>query len=148
MTDYLTESIHRQLRIKDKKFFIETISQKWIETSYRKWGNCLYLRFCKEDFPNLTYPKLVENTWGHGPPKRFEYTEGDLNSLDWHGGITFYEEIIVADSGRTMVKVGCDYSHYMDDCYMEADCGKSILEIDGKQIAKEFEELVERRNSK
>lgn len=125
----------------DIKYWITTNSFSF---SNGKWGNCLYLHFAKEDFPNLVYPKLVETDY-KWQKKRFEYEQSDFENLDWHGGCTFYEETINVAIGKTYVKVGCDYSHYMDDYYMYRDCGKEILEVDGERLAKNFYDLVKMR---
>jgi hypothetical protein len=122
----------------DKKYWLTTNS---IKSSYdKKWSNCLYLHFAKEDFPNICSPNLVACNWG-GQKQRFDYSNSILNKLDFHGRITFYEEVKSIELDRTYVKVGCDYQHHGDDHWREADNGDFILEHDGLKIASQFEEM-------
>lgn len=136
----MNEVITRRKTFENKKFWISTNSS---EAYAGNWQNCLYLHFAKEDFPLVKSPPLVECDWTVSK-KRFDYYQSVLSELDWHGGITFYEETLHVENGRTYVKAGCDYSHYRDDAYMSGDYGKSILEIDGEEIAREFEKLYAR----
>lgn len=132
----MTEVITRRKMFSEHKFYITTNSFK----SGDSWHNCLYIHFAKEDFPKLKYPELVKNDspWMTNIKKRFDYSSGDLASLDWHWGITFYEEMYSLEREKTYVKAGCDFQHLYDEEYMRADCGKGILECHGEVIAKEF----------
>ena len=114
-----------------------------------KWANCLYLSFLADDFPLFKRAKLVDFDWEASgvPNKRFEYEDSDANALDWHGGCTFYQEMVDVESGLTWIKIGCDYSHGGDDDYMRRDAGEELLETDGMAIVKQFVELMERRAS-
>lgn len=140
MEQTIREITTRRKTFTGKKYYITTNSFKEGE----KWFNCLYLHFCKEDFPDLVYPKIVETELKHWP-KRFAYERSDVASLGWHCGCTFYEETFIVESGRTYVKVGCDYRHLYDDRYMENDHGLDIINSDGKLIAEEFEQLALRK---
>ena len=104
-----------------------------------KWFNCLYLHLIKDKWPLLEYPKIASDE------KSFEYYDGDFKKLDWHGGITFYEETIVLPRNTTVVKAGCDYQHYMDDYYMAADHGDIILMNHGQEIWKQFLEMYKNK---
>lgn len=122
------------------KFWITTNS---FERGYEgKWSNCLYLHFIKDDFTKIESPPLVDCDWPHRNGKRFAYDESVLANLDWHGGVTFYEETFNPEYGKTQVKIGCDYQHYMDDDYEMHDNGESILKTDGFLIARQFQDLV------
>lgn len=96
----------------------------------------MYLHFEKSEFPNLKYPKHEDG--------RFDYMdEHDLHQLPFHKGITFYEETKNLESGRTFVKVGCDYQHLYDEqSYGQDDCGEEILKTDGERVAESFKKLV------
>lgn len=142
----MMEFIQRRLNPVNKKYWITTKAFQMDYLDRKKWFNCLYLHFCKEDFPQLEYQKLIECNWG-SQKKRFDYHESSVATLDWHGGCTFYEEIFNVEHGKTYVKVGCDYQHLGDDAYMEADYGKTILELDGKKICDEFEQLSLRKQT-
>ncbi len=138
----VSESIRRKMHFNNGKSFIESISWKMkisseVSLSIGPWNNCLYLNFIKEDFQDIVYPKIVPCDWGL-IKQRFEYSEFSLADLDWHGGITFYQEHRNLETLRTWVKVGCDYRHYGDEFFQNSDCGKYILEGDGRRLAIEF----------
>lgn len=135
----IREVIERRLHFENEKFWITSSSFKLTDSI---WGNCLYLHFAKEDFPAIQSPPLVDCAWFRKNGKRFDYDESPLNALAFHGGITFYEEDKSIESGRTIVKVGCDYQHLYDDHYQTADHGREILERDGRSLAEEFKEYV------
>lgn len=140
----ITTVITRRKLFRDKKCWITTNS---IFQEYNgKWSHALYLHFDKANFPNLKYPELIPCDWSHLKGKRFEYSDSDLATLDWYGGITFYEEHLDVQRGEIFVKVGCDFQHYMDDHYEMSDHGLEILKSDGVNIVKEFLELIERRS--
>lgn len=103
-----------------------------------KWSNCLYISIIKEDFPLLKFPKWIlkdpEISWDKD---KFDYFRCDLAELNWHWGITFYEEKII--EGKTIVTAGCDYQHLHDErVYGIEDCGKHILLSHGKEIVEQF----------
>lgn len=137
-------NIYLERKRREGKITLTASSFKW-ESPSDRWGNCLYLSFIAEEFPQFKRPKLVDG-WAKGI-KRFQYEESDANCLDWHGGCTFYEELIVVETGRTLIKMGCDYSHYLDDDYMARDSGEEILFIDGPKVLKEFLDLIDLRKS-
>lgn len=105
-----------------------------------KWHNTLYLMFYKNDFPNIGYPK-IEQKYG-----LFDYYDTELSKLNFHGGITFYEEMLHIESGKTIVKVGCDYNHLGDDIYTEGDNGEYILLYHTEEILNNFKKLNEEKN--
>jgi len=45
----------------------------------------------------------------------YDYSTDLLCSLDFHGGITFYEKHLRVDTNRRWVKLGCDYAHLYDE---------------------------------
>ncbi|MBO9667848.1 MAG: hypothetical protein J7501_13675 [Bdellovibrio sp.] len=135
---HISQITTRTHRPPGRKFWITANSMRLDGLS--KWSNCLYLHFVKEDFPQIDSPKLVAQLWAGGK-QCFEYSKSVLNQLDFHGGITFYEEIKSIETGRTIVKVGCDYQHIYDDHYMTADHGEKILRVDGMTLIEQFEEL-------
>lgn len=141
MLDFIkTEDvIRRRLFFNQRRCYLETFSWKSDYPSgvVGPWFNCLYLNFHKEDFPNIKYPKLVPCEYG-SLKQRYDYFDSDLDSLDWHGGITFYQEKLSFESGKIYVTAGCDYQHFQDDYFMHADHGELILEGDGKRLAQEF----------
>ncbi len=89
-------------------------------------------------------PNLVESDWFGKNRKRFCYEDSVLNELDFHGGITFYQETFDPETGKTTVKVGCDYQHFGDEHYQEEDFGELLLNADGVLLVNQFEALVER----
>lgn len=135
----MTELIERIEYPEGKNFWFSARSASRGEG---KWSNCLYLHFAKEDFPQIESPPLVDCDWYGRKQKRFEYGKSILNDIDFHGGISFYEETFVVESGRTIVKIGCDYQHYMDDEWERSDCGKELLQIDAKDIMSQFEKII------
>ena len=116
----------RKEYVEDKVYF--TTKSFYLESSIETilpWSNCLYIHFCKEDFPGLRHPKLVDG-WVKSQ-KRFDYDDCDIADLDWHCGITFYEEVKNLENGKVYVKAGCDFRHYGDDWYQKEDRGEMIL---------------------
>src|SRR5690348_7107730 len=102
----ITKVITRRRLFKDKKYWFTSNAIK--STYDGKWSNTLYLHFAKEDFPMIQSPNLIPCGWGN-LKQRFDYGESILNGLDFHKGITFYEETRIMDLEKTFVKVGCDY---------------------------------------
>lgn len=129
--------IKRIKTIKDKPYWFTThsIEKSNYGLGLCHWANTMYLHFCKDEFPDLPYPKLEDH--------RFDYMNCGLYYLPFHGGITFYEETKNIESGRTFVKVGCDYQHLYDelDWGME-DSGERILRDETPRVAKAFEEMI------
>lgn len=140
------EIITRHRRVEGQKFWF-TANSSYSGHSFLGWQNCLYLHFFKEDFPFIESPPLVDCAWMRRN-KRFDYYQSVLAELSWHGGITFYQETTDAEYGRTMVKVGCDYQHYMDEAYQAQDFGAELLESDAVVLEKEFIALCRRLNIK
>jgi hypothetical protein len=136
--------ITRRKRFDGKKFWVTTISQ---QRSDGKWANCLYLHFVKSEFPQIASPPLIDCEW-RMKKRRFDYDNSVLNQLDWHGGITFYEETKNLEDDEIYVKVGCDYSHYRDFEYESHDCGDELLADDAILLVEEFEQLVTKIGSK
>lgn len=46
------------------------------------------------------------------------YKHNILADLDWHGGITYYSKLHGFDGQQKVIKVGCDYSHSIDEYRM------------------------------
>lgn len=61
-----------------------------------------------EDKPNETHYKSL-GRYIH------DYYASSLSSLDWHGGITYYEKNVDYNTGKRSIKVGCDYAHLWDE---------------------------------
>lgn len=123
----------------------------WFSSSSFKlgdgWGNFLYINFFKEDFPWLSSPGLIDCSWRKSG-KRFEYNNCDIATLDWHCGLTFYEEVFCPETGRTRVRAGADYQHLYDEDYQRGDNGELILKHDAPLIAMQFERMNERLSNK
>jgi hypothetical protein len=131
------ESIHRVVRFPDQKFWFEAISFKVDYPADMsnglgfKWFNCLYIKYVKEDFPNIK------------GPINGSYYEADIAKLDWHCGITFYEETsLLNHAGRTIVKAGCDFQHLYDDHYMTEDYGQRIIDRCVPGLKNQFISLI------
>jgi len=100
---------HREIafEINRFKFSEEDKTDRWT----------FYLHLSPEQFPEsirdamqteitfLTYGSRIES---------LPY-ESWVNSLEWHCGLTFAEEIIKKDFPFKMFKYGCDYQHYWDE---------------------------------
>lgn len=57
-----------------------------------------------------------------------EHTGSDFDvpiPFDMHGGVTYFDN----NTKDGYVKVGCDYSHYMDDYYNEAATPEAVPDI-------------------
>jgi hypothetical protein len=133
--------ITRRKRFYDQKVTFESVAFKNGDT----WFNTLYIRFAKEDFHNLNYPSLVECDWA-GMKKRFAYNSCDVANLDWHCGITFYEETYDPQYEKTYIKAGCDFNHLYDEDYCREDCGELLLGHVIDNLLGQFVEIVELRN--
>ena len=129
------ELITRRKNYYEDKVWFHTNSFK----SGDNWFNTIYINFCKDDYPNLKYPELI-NGFREGE-KRFDYSNCDLANLDWHCGLTFYEETLLLETGKTYIKAGADYQHIYDDDYMKKDCGEAIL-MSSEGLIGQFRELV------
>jgi len=126
--------VTRSTTFHEEKFSISSESFTYGEN----WFNCLYLSYHKEDFPNIPSPEIIP---GFRPGElRFDYNNCDIARLDWHKGITYYSESKDIETGKTLVKAGCDYQHLGDDIYRYQDSGESILKSDGVRLAEEFKE--------
>lgn len=135
-------------KIIERRIKYQTLDNKriWISTkSFQpyglEWSNCLYIEFIKEDFPQLKYPCLNDCDYSSSG-KIFDYFNCSLASLDWHGGITFYEECFNNEMRKTVVRAGCDYQHLWDEAYRSRDYGDEIIQSDGICIMDEFLKLV------
>jgi len=131
----LTKVITRRLNF--KKYWCTTNAvETGFESPYSpKWSNTFYIHFCKDDFPKLNYPEYIDG--------RFKYfSDNDIESLPFHKGITFYEETIHKESGKTYVKAGCDFQHLNDDIYWQDDNGEMILNNLSKEVGEAFERIV------
>lgn len=145
MKESIRTVLTRTRRFADKKYFLTAVS--FVTGSTLGWSNCLYIHFVKEDFPAFKYPELVNCDWFGEPFKRFRYESSDASDLIMHWGCTFYEETVSVETGRTIVKIGCDYQHLYDDDYRARDSGEEILGADGDALAASFERIIEFRMS-
>lgn len=126
----------RTVRIPGEKFWFEAISSQ----EGTKWFNCLYIKYVKEDFPDLKHAPVIDCDWSWMNGKRFDYNEAAIAKLDWHCGITFYEETFLPLHNKTIVKAGCDYQHLYDT--MDADIGIKILMLEVPALSQQFKNLV------
>ena len=124
-------------RVSRDKYWFTTNS---VETGFKslfspKWSNTFYLHFCKDDYPLIKYPELID--------KQFNYMLGDHSlKFDFHKGITFYEETLHVESGKTFVKIGCDFQHLHDEEWWNADNGVQIMNYQIDVIEPQFLELL------
>jgi hypothetical protein len=119
--------IERSVAFRELKLWVTTKSYKTGYTGSLDlcvWGNCLYIHFDKADFPHFKYPKLEKNEFMGG--MRFDYYDSSFVDIDFHSGITFYEEIFLPESGKTIVKIGCE------------DSGEAILIKDMPRAVESF----------
>ncbi len=117
----------------DKKIIIKAKSFKTEhDTSFGlpEWANCLYIEFRKDDYPNFNYPKDGD------------HYSSSFSMIEFHKGITFYEEKII--NNKSYITIGCDYQHYGDESYGTDDNGKLILINDGPTILDSFLEVYRR----
>ena len=50
----------------------------------------------------------------------YNYCNDLINSVDFHGGCTYYNKTHGMDGGRKVIKIGCDYNHLRDQ-HMDYD---------------------------
>lgn len=110
----------KKIIVKTKSFLIEHDESMGLP----RWANCLYIQFLKNDFPSFSYP--IDGN----------YYQSSFSKVDFHKGITFYEEKIIEN--RMIVTIGCDYQHYGDESYGSDDNGKLILINDGLKSLDSF----------
>ena len=142
MDEYKIETaIERIVRLHHQKLTVTTYSWQFeYDVSFMpKWGNCLYLNFKKSDYPHFLYPELRTETYG----KVFDYYKSSFAEVEFHGGITFYQEKINQD-GETIVKVGCDYQHLWDEEYGHGDSGERIIRQDMMRAVNSFLDIYKR----
>jgi hypothetical protein len=49
------------------------------------------------------------------PRISYDYYGTRFSSVEWHGGVTFYEKLGGIDGAQRYVKIGCDFAHSWDD---------------------------------
>lgn len=112
----------------------------WVTTnafeSNGRWMHAIYLHFDKNDFPQLVYPKLNEET------KFFKFHDSSFSLMDVHYYVSFYEETTVIRNRKTYVKVGWDFSHLNDEEWQVVDLGKRILVNYAPVVVAEFNKLI------
>lgn len=59
-------------------------------------------------------PKVKEFSPGGTKYVSYDYYSSPLSSVDWHGGITFWEVHNLLIPGQRVIQIGCDYSHLFD----------------------------------
>lgn len=102
-----------------------------------KYSHCAYLMLAQDMNPAaFTTPGITTYGLGHS----WAYDEIPLARLDWHGGVTFYEQTINALDGRVRIKIGCDYQHYGDQCYSECD-NLDVIEKETHQLINQLLEM-------
>lgn len=129
--------IIRRITLHDEKIWVETKSNKTgYDASFGlcEWANCFYISFLKDDFPKFIYP---DNN---------NYINSDFSSIEFHWGITFYEEKIIND--KTIITIGCDFMHlYDNETYGREDSGELILKNHAEKYIKSFFDVYKLRSS-
>jgi hypothetical protein len=59
-------------------------------------------------------PEVKEFSPGGAKYVRYDYYFSPLSSVDWHGGVTFWEGHNLLLPGQRAIQIGCDYSHLFD----------------------------------
>lgn len=60
----------------------------------------------------------------------YNYFDTIFASAHWHGGVTYYEKKIQADSNHRSVKIGCDYGHLWDEeCNYDYDINDVLYDV-------------------
>lgn len=140
----------RRKRFSKERITVETKSIKRDysnpELGIGPWSNCIYLLFFKQDYPNFSYPKLEKITLGEKERLNFDYFKSDFAEINFHGGITFYEEQLNPEHpDHTLVTIGADYQHLGDEHYMLNDFGAEILNREATKLVEEFVDLHNQR---
>jgi hypothetical protein len=106
----LYRSIHRGVHIEVSRHF-----RKDYITEQQKGIWCFYLFLAVEMFPEFYHADLWQpyRFTDFGTPMQ-PYAEC-LESLEWHGGMTYYEKTSAHDYPFHNIKAGCDYDHIWDD---------------------------------
>jgi len=88
-----------------------------LSSDKERWTFYLYLR--QQQFNAGVW----DDFWLTPEPSRYgslrysyPYMESEMiGRIDFHGGCTYYEKVAGVDDEWGVIKVGCDYSHYMDE---------------------------------
>lgn len=59
-------------------------------------------------------PTIKEFSAGGTKYLYYDYDSSPLSSIDWHGGVTFWEGHNLLIPGQRTIQIGCDYSHLFD----------------------------------
>lgn len=123
-------------RVSRNKYWFTTNSTKTFFTGYDspQWSNTFYLHFCKDNYPLLKYPELVDGHFNY-------FSEHDLH-FNFHKGITFYEETLHIESGKTYAKIGCDFQHLHDQEWWMNDSGEKIMNYQIEIVEPQFLNLI------
>ena len=112
------------MNIKKKETLVWNGSHKGVDFEINNWNRngsehwCYYLilkldRIPKENNPDSFW--LNPGDMGYGGVLYKYYDHEVISDLDWHGDITWYEKKGGFDGTSKIIKIGCDYQHYMDE---------------------------------
>lgn len=80
------------------------------------WNYYVFLCECKltnfNDF--WLEPKVNEFSPSGTKYMSYDYYSSPLSTVDWHGGITYWEAHNLLIPGQRTIQIGCDYSHFFD----------------------------------
>lgn len=106
-----------------------------------------YLLIREESVPNEYKSRVfLKGTWeklfGGQPRLSYDYSDsGVFCSLDWHGGITYYEIKGGINRSPRIAKAGCDYNHLWDEGRESEYCEEFVL-ADAKRTVDELREVI------
>lgn len=81
------------------------------------WNYYVYLhekQFRPEDWIKIWLEPGGWHEWLSGNKPWYDYYNSAVSVNNWHGGVTFFEKMIEADTNKKYVKVGFDYAHAFD----------------------------------
>ena len=79
-----------------------------------KWNYYVYLDERRVENLNEFFLPSEVKQFSPGGTKyiSYDYYKSPLSNVDWHGGVTFWEQY---EDPYKRIKIGCDYSHYFDE---------------------------------
>ena len=136
-TRTITSETYRGISLEVSHPHGEAYDPTWHPTAYG-WCGYIYLNLdqvADEKLRRSLWPRPTKMGIGE---RKFTSHPGWLDNLPFHGGVTYFERRYGSDGGR-IVKVGCDYRHYMDD---DRDYDEDIVLYDLREVVDALHEFT------
>jgi hypothetical protein len=111
---------------------VRFIIVKWQINNHPIWN--YYLMLAVEQIPTEFHKefilpgKYISFIGGGREHLSYDYFTDFFESMEWHGGITYYNKLLDGEGKLEGVKLGCDYNHYFDEDRIYQYTLKEVLE--------------------